>query len=70
MHYRTMPKNGDQLPILGFGCMRLPVADGSIDEPRVISQIRYAIDNCVNYLDTAWPYHNGDSEPLRGKALK
>ncbi|TVM36842.1 aldo/keto reductase [Oceanidesulfovibrio marinus] len=70
MLYRTMPKNGDQLSILGFGCMRLPMADGAIDEPRAIAQIRSAIDSGVNYLDTAWPYHDGESEPLLGKALK
>jgi len=68
--YRTMPKNGDQLSILGFGCMRLPMTDGRIDETRAIGQIRDAIDKGVNYLDTAWPYHGGASEPLLGKALK
>lgn len=70
MLYRTMPKNGDQLSALGFGCMRLPMQNGAIDEKRAVSQIRYAIDKGVNYLDTAWPYHGGESEPLVGKALK
>ncbi len=70
MLYRKMPKNGDELSILGFGCMRLPVMEGKIDEARAISQIRYAIDNGVNYLDTAWPYHAGESEPVLGKALE
>ncbi len=70
MLYRTVPKNGDSLSILGFGCMRLPIKEGKIDEERAISQIRYAIDNGVNYVDTAWPYHGGESEPLLGKALK
>jgi predicted aldo/keto reductase-like oxidoreductase len=70
MLYRKMPKNGDELSILGFGCMRLPAnSDGSIDEPRAIAQIRDAIDKGVNYMDTAWPYHDGASEPLLGKAL-
>lgn len=70
MLYRTMPKNGDQLSALGFGCMRLPMVDGRIDEKRAIAQIRSAIDGGVNYMDTAWPYHDGESEPLLGKALK
>ncbi len=70
MLYRNMPKNGDKLSSLGFGCMRLPMVDGKIDEPRAIAQIRSAIDNGVNYVDTAWPYHGGESEPLLGKALR
>jgi uncharacterized protein len=70
MLYRKMPKSGDELSILGFGCMRLPMLAGKIDEPRAIAQIRLAIDRGVNYVDTAWPYHGGASEPLLGKALK
>ncbi len=70
MLYRTMPKNGDQLAILGFGCMRLPMIAGKVDEKRAIAQIRYSIDQGINYVDTAWPYHGGESEPLLGKALK
>ena len=69
MLYRRMPQNGDKLSILGFGCMRLPMAGGTIDEARAIAQIRGAIDHGVNYVDTAWPYHGGESEPLLGKAL-
>ncbi|MFP5222556.1 MAG: aldo/keto reductase [Acidobacteriota bacterium] len=70
MLYRKMPKTGDELSILGFGCMRFPMADGQIDEARAIAQIRSAIDSGVNYVDTAWPYHGGESEPLLGRALK
>ncbi|NLC70599.1 MAG: aldo/keto reductase [Desulfuromonadaceae bacterium] len=70
MLYRNVPKNGDELSILGFGCMRLPMQDGRIDEPRAIRQIRSAIDRGVNYVDTAWSYHGGESEPLVSKALK
>ncbi|AKB81324.1 Aldo/keto reductase [Methanosarcina barkeri 3] len=70
MLYRKMPKNGDELSVLGFGCMRLPVKeDGTIDEERATRQVRYAIDQGVNYIDTAWPYHMGESEPFLGRAL-
>ena len=70
MLYRKVPKNGDELSILGFGCMRFPTKEGQIDESRTIRQIRSAIDRGVNYVDTAWPYHGGESEPLVGRALK
>ena len=70
MLYRKVPKNSDALSILGFGCMRLPVKDGRIDEERATAQIRYAIDRGVNYIDTAWTYHGGDSETFLGEALK
>jgi predicted aldo/keto reductase-like oxidoreductase len=70
MRYRRIPKTGDELSILGFGCMRLPLTEeGKIDEPRAIRQIRGAIDKGVNYLDTAWPYHAGESERFLGRAL-
>ncbi len=70
MLYRKNPKNGDELSILGFGAMRLPLKeDMTIDEPRATKQVRYAIDNGVNYVDTAWPYHMGESEPFLGRAL-
>ncbi len=69
MLYRTMPKTGDELSILGYGCMRLPQKEGKIDQPRAIRQIRSAIDRGVNYIDTAHPYHNGMSEPFLAEAL-
>jgi len=70
MLYRRIPKNGDELSILGFGCMRLPLKeDGTIDEERAMKQVRYAIDHGVNYVDTAWPYHLKESEPFLGRAL-
>jgi len=70
MLYRTVPKTGDRLSILGFGCMRLPsTRAGGVDEERAIRQIRHAIDNGVNYLDTAPIYHLGKSEQVLGKAL-
>ena len=71
MLYRKLPKTGDELSILGFGCMRLPLkADGSIDEERATQQLLSAIDEGVNYVDTAWPYHMGASEPFVGRALQ
>jgi predicted aldo/keto reductase-like oxidoreductase len=69
MQFRIVPKNGDKLSVLGFGCMRLPLKGQYIDEERAISQIRYAIDNGVNYVDSAPPYHGGNSEKVLGKAL-
>ena len=70
MQYRHMPQIDRPLSALGFGCMRMPcLPDGSLDETRAIAQIRNAIDQGVNYLDTAWPYHGGQSEALVGKAL-
>ena len=69
MLYRTMPKNGDKLSILGYGCMRLPEKGGRIDEAAAKAQLRRAIDGGVNYLDTAAFYHMGGSEPFLGTAL-
>ena len=66
---RKNDRNGDELSILGFGCMRLPMKGASIDEEKAIKLIRDAADRGVNYFDTAYPYHGGRSEPLLGKAL-
>ena len=69
MQYRIVPKNGDKLSVLGFGCMRLPMKEQVVDEERAIKQIRLAIENGVNYVDSAPPYHMGESEKVLGKAL-
>ena len=69
MLYRKVPKTGDEISILGFGAMRLPLSDGRIDEKASIELIRRCIDSGVNYVDTAWNYHSGASEPLVAKAL-
>ncbi len=69
MLYRKMKKTGDELSILGFGCMRLPEKNRRIQEKRAVKQVHYAIDHGVNYFDTAMPYHVGASEPFLGRAL-
>ena len=69
MLYREVPKNGDKLSVLGYGCMRLPVRRQSINEKLAEKQIMYAMDQGVNYFDTAVPYHNGKSEPFLGKVF-
>ncbi len=64
---------GLQISALGFGTMRLPTIDGKydqIDQEKVNEMFDYAIENGVNYFDTAWGYHNGMSEIAVGKALK
>lgn len=71
MEKRQLEKLGIETSLLGFGCMRFPVtADGKIDEPEAQKMLDKAIASGVNYIDTAYPYHSGASEPFVGKALK
>jgi predicted aldo/keto reductase-like oxidoreductase len=73
MKYRKFGKLDWESSVLGFGTMRLPQTDENpahIDEAASTRIIRYAIDHGVNYIDTAYPYHEGHAEPLTGRILK
>ena len=80
MLYRKFGKTNEMVSILGFGCMRLPLLPGCdaarIDVPLATKLVRYAIDEGVNYIDTAYPYHGtgmgsaGQSEPAVGRILR
>lgn len=66
---RVNTKNNDELSILGFGCMRLPNKNNNTDEICAIKMIHEAIEQGVNYFDTAYVYQMGKNEILLGKAL-
>ena len=70
MEYRKMGNTGVSPSLLGFGCMRFPTSNGKIDEAEAERMLDRAIGAGVTYLDTAYPYHNGDSEPFVGRILK
>ncbi|MFW6006721.1 MAG: aldo/keto reductase [Bacillota bacterium] len=73
MQYRKFKNLGLEVSALGFGAMRLPIKgedSKNIDEEEAIKMIRHAVDSGVNYIDTAWPYHGGESEKVVGKALQ
>lgn len=73
MHYRPFGTTGFDVSALGFGTMRLPLTGDNpadIDRRQAIRMIRHAIDNGVNYVDSAYAYHNGESEVVLGEALR
>ncbi len=73
MQYRNMTKDEIKVSQLGFGCMRFPTFEGdskTIDKYLSETMIHYAIDHGVNYIDTAYPYHQGESESFLGRALQ
>ncbi len=75
MQYRTFGQLDWKVSVLGFGAMRLPTTDGDsrsvhVDQAEAVRMLRYAIDQGVNYLDTAYIYHGGNSECVVGQALE
>ena len=73
MKYRKFGNLDWDVSVLGFGAMRLPVIDNDpsrIDETEAINMVRHAIDNGVNYIDTAFTYHDEQSERFIGKMLQ
>ena len=75
MQYRTFGRTSLKISALGMGCMRLPILgkwpeDASvIDEAEARELLLAAAEAGINYFDTAWPYHGGNSEPFVGKTL-
>ena len=73
MQYRTFGQLDWEVSVLGFGAMRLPVVSDDpekIDEVEATRMLRAAIDGGVNYVDTAYPYHQGTAEAFVGRALR
>jgi predicted aldo/keto reductase-like oxidoreductase len=72
MKYRKFGSLDWEVSVLGFGAMRLPIIGkdpSHVDEPKAIEMIRHAIDHGVNYIDTAYTYHEKHGEIVVGKAL-
>ncbi len=69
MEKRKINKLGIETSLLGFGCMRFPQKDGKIEEVEATKMLETAYENGVNYFDTAYVYHGGESEVFTGKVL-
>ena len=69
MNKRIVKRNGDELFPLGLGAMRLATKNNSIDKELSKEYILYAIENGVNFIDTAYVYHGGESERFLGDIL-
>ena len=71
MEKRKMDNLGIETSLLGFGCMRFPTdGEGKIDRVQAKAMLEKALAAGVNYIDTAWPYHGGESELFVGEVLK
>lgn len=70
MDNRLIEKTGDKTSPIGFGAMRLPLKNGKIDRQKGKKLIYHAIDNGINFIDTAAIYGNGDSEKFLGEILE
>ena len=70
MEYREFDKLGIKTSLLGFGCMRLPKhRNGKVNEEKAEELLDIAYQNGVNYFDTAYIYHDGESERITGHIL-
>ncbi|MCL2373577.1 MAG: aldo/keto reductase [Defluviitaleaceae bacterium] len=74
MQYREIGKTGLRASLLGMGCMRLPFVNGDgnqgVDRELAFELLRHAADSGINYFDTAFGYHGGQSEAIMGEALE
>lgn len=74
MQYRDYGKTGKKVSLLGLGCMRFPRMEKNgevmVDREKAYELIHYAADNGINYFDTAFTYHGGNSENILGEALE
>ncbi len=67
---RTIKKTGEEVSLLGLGAMRLPTRNGRIDKQKATKLVNYAIDHGVTLIDTAYLYHNGESETFLRNILQ